>query len=231
MLIVCNGAFKSGSTWIFAIASYMVQHDPIPEEFQLGGKWRGSSVPQEQLPDFLDKVDYKNHNYVFKSHFDDVKVRDLFLSYDNVYVLNIRRNLRDVMVSAYYHYNREDNVNRTFAEFYWSKGRKLVAYINQYHRTWHNTDGKIYVSSYDALLTDMDNEVGRIASFLKQELTPAKLEKVKNSTSLSSLRKLWADEGKPEGKRFFRKGVSGDWINYFTPEIEADFNKFYQGSL
>jgi hypothetical protein len=228
MLIVCNGAFKSGSTWLFRIAKLIILSKPIPSEFHSFEKWHGQSIASDKLSEFLEKVDYKNENYVCKSHYDDVNIRELLLSFNGVYILNIKRDIRDVIVSAYYHYNKEDGVKRTFEEFYWEKGQSLIRFINQYHDIWQNINGKIYVSSYQKLHEDFDNEVRRIFNFLNYNLKPNDLELLREKTSLETSRKLWKEDSKPPDERFFRKGVIGDWKSHFTPLIEKDFIKINQ---
>ena len=225
MLIVCNGAFKSGSTWLYRIIKVIIRHKAIPPRFHAEDKWHGESIAGDKLPEFLETVDYKNENYVCKSHYDDVKIRDLLLAFDDVYILNIKRDLRDVITSAYYHFNREDGIDRSFEEFYWGKGRSLIGYIDEYHDIWHNLEGKIYVSSYRLLHEDFEDEVRRISDFLNYPLKPGDLERLKEKTSMNASRKLWKEESKSNKERFFRKGIIGDWENHFTPEIEADFNK------
>ena len=225
MLIVCNGAFKSGSTWVYRIVRVVIPGKPIPPEFRSSEKWRGVNIAGDKLPEFLEKVDYKSEDYVCKAHYDDVKIRDLLLKFDNVYILNIKRDIRDVITSAYYHFNREDGVKRTFEEFYWGKGRSLIGYINEYHNIWHPIEGKIYVSSYKRLHKDFENEVQRIFNFLNYYLKPDDLERLKEKTSMKASQKLWKEDSKSTEERFFRKGIIGDWKNHFTPEIEKDFNK------
>ena len=225
MLIVCNGAFKSGSTWLYRIIKVIKPGKPIPPGFHSAEEWHGLSIAAGKLPRFLEEVDYKNEDYVCKSHYDDVKIRDLLLRFDNVYIFNIERDLRDVIVSAYYYLNRKEGVKRTFEEFYWGKGRSLIGFINKYHKTWHNIEGKIYVSSYQKLHEDFAGEVQRIFGFLKYDLKPGDLERLKERTNLDTSRKLWKEESKQTQERFFRKGIIGDWKNHFTPEIEKDYHK------
>lgn len=231
MLVICNGAFKSGSNWLYRIVKLIIPGKPIPSEFHAEKEWHGISIASDKLSEFLEKVDYKNENYVCKSHYDDVNIRNLLLSFDGVYILNIKRDIRDVIVSAYYHHNREDGVERTFEEYYWKKGRSLIGYINRYHNIWHNIDRKIYVSSYQRLHEDFDNEVHRIFSFLNHNIKPDDLGLLRKQTNLESLRRLWKEDSKPSEERFFRKGIIGDWKTHFTPSIEKDFNKMYQSTI
>jgi hypothetical protein len=231
MLIVCNGAFKSGSTWLYNIIKSTIPSKPIPQEFHADAQWHGDSIAIEKIPLFLEKVDYKNVNYIFKSHYGDLTTRDILLSHDHVYCLNITRDIRDVIVSAYYHFIREDGIKRPFEDYYWVKGRTLIEYVYEYHLVWPNIEGKIYVSSYERLNEDFDNEAQRIFDFLNYTLTPEKLKILRAKTSLQESRRLWKEDSKKPEDCFFRKGIVGDWENHFTPAIEEDYNNVMQTTI
>lgn len=225
MLIVCNGAFKSGSTWLFNILRFTIPWVRIQPEFQSEKEWRGETIAEPALPQFLEKVDYHNENYIIKSHYYDINTRDRLLKYDHVYIFNIKRDIRDVIVSAYYHYKRIEGLKQTFEEYYWKRGRELIWYLNDYHSMWDSREGKIYVSSYRGLLEDFDNEVRRIFLFLNYVLKPGAVEDLKNRTTMSESRKLWNEDAKSPDECFFRKGIMGDWQSHFSPQIEADYNQ------
>ena len=223
MLVLCNGAFKSGSTWIYQIVSLIIPGKPIPHAYHSSEKWHGKTIVEDKLSEFLENVDFKNEDYVCKAHYDNEKTRDILLKASDVYILNIKRDLRDVITSAYYHFNREDRVESTFDEFYWEKGRNLIGFIKKYHDIWHPITGKIYVSSYQLLHEEFENEVNRIFNFLNYILKPGDVDRLKKKTTMEISQKLWNEDNKPAEERFFRKGVMGDWRNHFTPEIEEDF--------
>jgi hypothetical protein len=225
MLIICNGAFKSGSTWLFNILRFTVKCVRIPPEFHDEKEWRGESIAEDKLPLFLKKIDYRNKNYISKNHYYETKTRDLLLTYDDVYIFNIKRDIRDVIVSAYYHFKREEGLNQTFEEYYWQRGKNLIWYMNDYHAIWSAREAKIHVTSYNGLLEDFENEARQISTFLDYPLKPGVVKRLRNQTTIEESRKLWREDSKPPEECFFRKGIIGDWKNHFTPEIEADYNE------
>lgn len=226
MLIICNGAFKSGSTWLFNILRFTLPWLRISPKYQNTKEWRGESIAESTLPLFLTEIDFHTKNYIIKSHYYNAETRDLLLKYDHVYIFNIKRDIRDVIVSAYYHYKREENLKQTFEEYYWQSGHGLIRYLNDYHSMWAARTGKIYVSSYEGLLEDFSNEVRRIFYFLNYDLKSDKIESLKKRTTMNEFRKLWGEDSKPVEECFFRKGIIGDWQSHFTPQIEADYNEF-----
>lgn len=225
MFIICNGAFKSGSTWLFNMLRFTLPWLKILPEYQDKKAWRGESIAESALSQFLREVDYLNQNYIIKSHYYNTKTRDLLIKYKSVYIFNIKRDIRDVIVSSYYHYKREENLTQTFEEYYWQRGRELIWYLNDYHSIWAARKNKIYVSSYECLLDDFANEAQRIFGFLNYDLKPNEIESLKKRTTMEEFRKLWGEDTKPDEECFFRKGIVGDWQSHFTQQIEADYNK------
>jgi hypothetical protein len=51
-----------------------------------------------EAADALARLDYHVDVYVAKTHFGKPEQRDLILSYGDVYVVNIKRDMRDVVV-------------------------------------------------------------------------------------------------------------------------------------
>lgn len=77
MLVVCNGAFRCGSTWLFVLARCLVKRvETLPPEFALQGEWNGASIAAERLPEFLRSVDLRHRNFVIKSHCDGEETRE-----------------------------------------------------------------------------------------------------------------------------------------------------------
>jgi hypothetical protein len=224
MLIVCNGAFKSGSTWLYCLLRFLSPRvDPLPPEFREEGEWNGETIRAGKLPDFLQQVDLKNRNYIFKSHYDSGRERDLLLAHPETVVFNIRRDLRDVIVSAYFHFKRLQNETRSFADYYWHAGRALIPYLKGFHDLWRPRPGKVYLSSYERLQADLEAEIRRIARLLKVKLSGEKMALMVRELSLDSLRERWHESDRPEQERFFRKGIVGDWKNHFSAEMLRDF--------
>lgn len=214
MLIIANGAFKSGSTWQYQILQQLTQFSPIPEAYQVG--WVNSSVDIDKIQAFLSEVDITSENYLSKNHIGSKQLRDLLLGNQNVRVFNIERDIRDVLVSAYHHHLRRIPETGTFETYFYKYGLNTVNDVLSYHQMWNASDSPQYfVGSYDALHNDFDNEVRRMATFLDISLSDDELEAIKARTSLGSLREAYGESDKSEEERFFRKGESGDWVNYF----------------
>jgi len=232
MLVIVNGAFRSGSTWLNHIVRTMVLHSDIPEEYQNVPEWeKGTSIHPEKLADFLKNVDYQHTNYISKNHFGKTSYRNLLLSYKNVYILDIERDIRDTITSSYYYYRRRREYHGTFEKFYWQRGRWIANYLRKYHSIWQCDSPNIYVSSFERLKTDFIAEVEKIGNFLGFTLSESDINRIKKETSIEKLRKRINEENRPEEERFFRKGVVGDWEGRFNDKMLRNIDKIQKQGM
>jgi hypothetical protein len=218
MLIVCNGAFKSGSTWLYNIVRELSGAGAPPPEY-LNPAWRNPSIDLAKLEALLAALKPDDH-FVVKNHFNTREQRDALLARSDVRVLNIRRDLRDMLVSAFYHTRRVDGFQGDFASYYWGTGRTTLLSVQRYHRLWDVRSPRVYTASYERLHDDFAGQAREISHFLGVTTTDAQIQRLQSDTSLDALRERY-DEAE-SGEKFFRKGVVGDWHSHLTPEIEAD---------
>ena len=224
MLVVSNGAFKSGSTWLFSVAKILVPHSPLPEAFRATG-WKNDSLSQPALTEFLSTVERKNTNYVVKNHLEKLEHRELLLSQEDVLVLAIRRDMRDTIVSAYYHDMRNNGFKGTFELYFNSRGRQRMYEISRYHRVWEEPHPRLFQTSYEDFHLDFSGELRRMAAFLGREIGADDLRKIRESTSFDRVQRVEKQRAGAADKLFFRKGVVGDWRNHFTPRMEVKLNQ------
>lgn len=222
MLIICNGAYKSGSTWLFRILLTMTRYDLIPPAYHAPG-WNGLGIKPSLLAKFLKKENYRDHNYILKGHF--FIQQHVITNRPNVTVMNIRRDTRDVVVSAY-HYERMKGQYQgdTFEGYYWTRGWRVAQQVIRYNRLWEKKPNT-YMSCYETLHTDFSGEVQRLANFLGFELTEADVQRIHDENTLESLREKY-DEKSQDGKMsFYRKGIIGDWQEHMTDDIAQDIER------
>lgn len=213
MLIIDNGAFKSGSSWLFKILKQITNFEPIPQEYQNPG-WYHPSIDPKKLQDFLKNGDYSTKNYLSKNHFSTPKQRDLILQNSNVLVVGITRDIKDVVVSAYYHFSKSENDVGNFTNYYWKRGRRVVNDALKYNSVWSIESPKIYISSYEILKNDSFHEIDRIAKFLEFDLSQEKINQIVKETSFKEISK--------SGNKHFRKGEIGDWQNHLSQGMHRD---------
>jgi hypothetical protein len=222
VLVVCNGAYKSGSSWLFHIVSELGEFRHPEAEFQDSAWRRVPTIAPDRLAAFIAAGRFRSADYICKTHYDGPRPRRLLIGTEAAFVLDIRRDLRDVVVSAYHYHVGLGRFFGDFERFYWIEGRLVADRVVRYHRLWEGAPDKVLVASYERLHSDFDGEVARIAGFLGLPPSPERLGRVRERTSLGHLRQRYGEDAREAQPRFYRKGEVGDWRNYMTPAMLAD---------
>ncbi len=241
MFVLANGAFKSGSTWLFSILNATGAFEKLPREYSMDVEDDRQWLKPELVKAFLDSGVYHNTNFLAKGHHFENGVRDTLLSHEDVYVFNIKRDVKDSLVAHYFHLIRQNKLGEDlalperrrqgFASYYWRLGRFKAQQIMTYHRVWDAPSPRVYVSSFERLKTDFDDEVRRIGLFIGFDFSPEEIAELKRKTSLEALQKKKGHDKLPEHKRFFRKGLIGEWRDFFDEDILADVEKIESQGL
>lgn len=225
MLVICNGAIKSGSTWLYKILTNLRSFSPPADEYLTLRNPRHACIRPDRLEEFLRVEDYVSNDYLSKNHFDKAEHRDLLMSRQQVYVFDIERDPKDVVVSHFYHEQFRNHYEGSFADFYWSVGRETIAGLSKYHALWRDVSSRVYISSYERLHTEFDSEVKRIGAVLGLHVSVEQAISIRERTSIGSLRKEYENEPRFEGDKFFRKGAIGDWRNHLDDEMLQDIQR------
>lgn len=210
MIIICNGAFKSGSSWMLNIVRQLVTPVPIETEWK-NPKWNSPSISPDKLGGFIKVHDLEVGPYVSKNHLSSASDRKLLLEsgFKSVYVLNITRDIRDVVVSAYYHALRVDGYRGSFAEYFSERGVNVAKRVCLYNELWSGEHDRLYVSSYERMQLDGVREIGQLAGFLGLGLDVEKIVEVHEKTRFDT----WKER---TGSAHMRKGIIGDWKNHLS---------------
>ena len=231
MLIICNGAIKSGSTWLYNILVQLVDCEYPDASYLTGRSDKSPCIKPELLHDFLQNEDYQERNYISKNHLSSSNYRQIVASNDMVYVFDIERDPRDVVVSNYYHDSFRNDYEGSFEEYYWSRGRYVAAELSSYHDLWRNGSPRFYISSYEGLHQNFSDEVRKIAAIMGISPSDEFIDELRSRTSLTTLRREYKDDKRYQGKKFFRKGEVGDWKNHFNPKMLRDIQLMQEKGL
>jgi len=164
-------------------------------------------------------------------------------------VIYIVRNPRDTIVSWFHFQQMLGYVgyNGTFEQFvdlfceekllYSSFARNVLSFWNQRH------EDHILFLFYEELQKDLKSNVLKITKFLDKSFSDDQVNQIVEYTTFDSMKKNpmanYSHGGaavKMPGSKidFLRKGKSGDWQNYFTPEliakVDAYVEKHFKGS-
>ncbi len=242
-LILLNTAYRKNNSII------------VTEYPKSGGSWLGNMISQ-----YLN-FEYPRDNYatlapsVVHGHY---LPKYGIGSFPKIVVL--RRDPRDVMVSYYFHLNflHESGRNKKeykeystrlnfkepndvilnlphFIEFLRHYTPKK--WVNFFHpSTWSHFYGSwsevphVIHTSYEALLNDTPNEVKHILNKLEiSDLDEVRLGDIIQRNSFEN--QANRNKGTEDRNSFLRKGIVGDWKNYFSEEAKDVFKKYYQKDL
>lgn len=228
-LILANGAFKSGSTWLREILLNLQSFKPIPPTY--------ASERYSHWVDIckLDRFQTDAHlegDFLSKSHVYRANQVKSSLKLDSIITLNISRDVRDAVVSAFHHYRRDRRKPYlTFSKYYWSIGRFKALEIAQYNQSWPEDHPRVFFTTYEGLKNSFTNELFRIAEFIGVACTEETVEYIRTTTSLAALRQKKGEQATPEEGRFFRKGVIGDWKGHFGEDELSDLDMVLSGDM
>jgi len=212
MLVVSNGVIKSGSSWLMLIAQRLIDVDELPEGFQ-DPAWSNSALKRDLLKDFLTEGHAYRNNYLVKNHFAVPGERNAMLFYPWCKVIMTFRDVRDSVVSRYFHHMRAEEVpsEGTFHEFFWApeppNGRQTLEYLAQYASTWNVEDESLWKVRYEDLHADVGSAVRSLATFLDVDTATVDLDEI---IRVSQPRAVTDSAGTGH----IRTGRPGDWHNH-----------------
>lgn len=164
-----------------------------------------------------------SYNTIPKSSSDSAKCKYIYIA----------RNPKDVAVS-YFHFV-ESLASKIGYSGPWEFFSKLFIEGNVYWNRWndhvlgwwkHKDDPNVLFLKYEDLKKDLLSHVQLTASFLNKPLSEDVISRIAEQCSFSGMTKDLSKYSVNEGKVcLLRKGVVGDWKNYFTPELNERFEK------
>ena len=232
MLVICNGVFKSGSSWLHAILLEIfrlknIQINNIPEKYNPDIK-SPDRILEKNLFSFLRDENYTQLNYITKSHYFSNKIMQ-YKYPDEVKFIFIERDIKDAIVSHFHHFNNYRKKDLSFNKYF-----KLIGVFKAYEISLFNArcrqkfDSQLFFS-FERLKSDFNNSVIDLCSILNiNDISEDEILEIQKNTSLKRMKTIAKDGGNkyyPElGKdsyKLFRKGEIGDWKDYY---VEGDLN-------
>lgn len=233
-VIIIGSAHKVGSTWIFDLLKDLcaLRTLPLPEGVRRA-HLTGQAVNID-IVEILTKMQIPDGWYIHKSH-SYPPPADFAAQLDKrVNFVTVIRDPRDVIVSASFYLARlspdrggwgEDFSNLSQVAkmlLIMRKGEFLVSRLQE----WSNFPFA-YKARYEDLLHDGVGETIKILNFLEIRASLKEIDYFceKHSFEKRTGRKV----GVEDQNAFLRKGISGDWMNYFTDECKATFKVSQNG--
>ncbi len=209
---------RAGRTWLLTLIGLTTCHyKGLPIEQAM--------VERKKLVDAThDKTDKS-----LKVHADDLKMDPDFMGKK---VLFLRRDPRDILVSAHLHATkRKGNYEGTLSE-YIRDPRYGIAKIRKFTDMWFENQWlpeSFMTISYERLLLHTEDELTDICRFLRIPWSEESIDKAVLDATIENLREKEASGffiegvGKPKHPEdidtyYHRKGGSGGYVNYMTKE-------------
>ena len=253
---------KCGTTWTQEIVWYML-NNARAEGSELNQFYRipflelGTFLPprDDPYPHGLERTNenlplYMSHSFEYattqprprkiKSHLPLSFLPDNLL--DTAKVIFVARNVKDMVVSYYYHY-KLNNPNmdwNLFAKMYKAGAVKQSQMIPMVLEAWNRrSNPNLLFLTYENMKKDYEKEAKRIKEFLNVTLTPEQDRFVKERTSFGEMRKSDAVNKKHEiphtpsdkGPSFIRKGIIGDWKTHFDQETNKEWDAWIEEEM
>lgn len=138
MLVVNNGAAKSGTTWVQKMLRRIARYQAPPKAFRRTD-WKAPSIHPDRLETFLRRKDFVSENYLFKAHYEPELAP--LLARDHVVIVNCARSIPDMVFSFYHHQVRKERTDETLAQWVERFGLKVAEHRLNYLKGWapHST--------------------------------------------------------------------------------------------
>jgi hypothetical protein len=215
MLVVLNGAPKGGSTWLVDLVRSIDHYSVVPQKFQ-DKNWKNSSIDRRKLSQFLSEVDFKSRNYFCKQHWSGFPEAKELLRNRDIRMINIVRDLRDVLVSRYFFDKlRGAFTGDSLAQFYEDTGRRIIAEYIAYHVFWHSTQPEPLLVSFEGLKLQFRTTVVAMLEYLRLTRSDADIVKLRGTDVERATDGRTIKEGS-----FHRESAVGGWRKHLDPDDE-----------
>lgn len=238
---------KCGTTWTQEIVWNIVngvQVERIKEP--LFGRSPFIDIPMiDNKPDrnpkeFFSFVDKMPSPRVIKSHYPFELLPPKLL--ETCKVIFVCRNVKDACVS-YYHHNlliksfAFDSAFKHFADLYMKNNILQGGYFEMLQSGWKRKENpNMLFFWYEEIKQDQKLWIKKIMDHIGYTLEEEKVTELNEAMTFGNYKKISSmnamkgmfNEGKGE---FTRKGVVGDWVNYFDGELNQTWNGWIQKNL
>ena len=223
-LVLSNGNFKSGSTWVRAIINEICNYkiDSFPLGFQ--NPKHKNWIHRFRIERFLMSKSSKNNSqWISKSHiFQKDIINNILINQDSIKVINIDRDIKDVLVSHYHHLINAKKIKGTFDSYFSKWGKFKAKQCIDYTNAWKDYD--CLKLKYSDLQNKNEETIIKLAEYLSVNLTEENIKYIQKETNINNLRANSKVKNLNEEDWFYRKGIIGDWKNYFNDKMLEKIN-------
>ena len=179
---------------------------------------------------------------IIKSHLPISLLPDNLL--DTCKVIYVARNIKDAAVSRYHHLKLSPGLQQDFTHFarcFLKNDIKFNPFIPHILEAWEKREhSNMFFTTYEEMKTDLKKVAVKLATFLRgpsYSLSKSSMDKLLRAVDIESFRRnvfLNKDKEVPaddKGNGFIRKGIIGDWKNYFDEEMNKEWDPYIHKQL
>ncbi|KAG7317900.1 hypothetical protein KOW79_018935 [Hemibagrus wyckioides] len=224
---------KSGTTWMQEILPLLLNGGDLTPVLTIPNWDRVPWLHRSRILEIADKLSAPR---AFVSHMPYHLMPSSFFS-SKAKVIYVSRNPKDVLVSTFHFHQMASFLHDpgTFEEFadQFLAGNVIFGQWTDHVKSWRNTDlgDRILYITYEEMIQDLHGVLERMLLFLGKSMSKDALNHVTEHCTFKTMKqnKMSNYSLVPEAlmdnkKSFLRKGIVGDWKNYFSPELESKFN-------
>ncbi|NXV76725.1 ST1C1 Sulfotransferase, partial [Atlantisia rogersi] len=238
---------KAGTTWTQEIVD-MIQQNGDTEKCRRATTYRRHPFLewciQEPAAESLKLAEAMPSPRTIKTHLPVQLVPPSFWE-QNCKIIYVARNAKDNLVS-YYHFHRMNKAlpdPGTFEEFMekFMAGKVLWGSWYDHVKGWWKAKDKhrVLYLFYEDMKENPKQEIEKIMKFLEKEMNQELLNKIVHNTSFEIMKanpmanytKEFQGIMDHSVSPFMRKGVVGDWKNYFTVAQNMKFDEDYKKKM
>ena len=168
--------------------------------------------------------------WISKSHiFQEEIMNDILINQNNIKIINIDRDIKDIIVSHYHHLLNSKKISGDFKSYFSKWGKYKAKQCIDYKRAWGDYD--CLKLKYSDLINSNRKTIIKMAKYLDINIDDDKILSIQNETDIDNLRINSKRKNLNEENWFYRKGKIGDWKNFFDNEMILKIQSIESGNL
>ena len=176
MLVVNNGAPKSGTTWVQKMLARILVYKPPAKRWRRTD-WYTPSIRPDDLQSFLSKTDFASQTYLFKAHFKPELAPVLIRK--NVVVISCARSIPDMVLSFYHHQKRLGKTDLSLNDWVSQHGLEVARNRIDYLEGWAPYCPTMH---FEMMYSDPAGSALRLAQIVNSPLSEEAIREVGRST-------------------------------------------------
>jgi hypothetical protein len=207
---------KSGGSWLASMLATALQLPARDLYFTSPGDLKGTTLSLHPWYKDAENCELPD-SCIIKSH----ERADTKLHPEKSVIVHLIRDCRDVCVSKYFYERnfRLSNENAEvfkmrFADYVRKTAKEWAAFVGG----WLATD--VVTCHYEKFLSDPRTELKRLLTAIGVSAANERVDLAVRANSRDNMRRAFRQAY--SGEDFVRKGISGDWLNYFSVESSKD---------